>query len=42
VLADAWKGYLGTNPPADKQAFRDRWMEARRAALVAAALEPVF
>jgi TRAP transporter TAXI family solute receptor len=42
VLAEAWKRYLDANPPADKQAFRDRWIEARRAALVSAALEPVF
>ncbi len=42
ALAEAWNRYLETNPPADKQAFRDRWMEARRTALVAAALEPVF
>jgi hypothetical protein len=42
VLAEAWKRYLGTNPPADKDAFRNKWMEVRRAALVSAALEPVF
>jgi TRAP transporter TAXI family solute receptor len=42
VLAEAWKRYLEANPPADKQAFRDKWMEVRRAALVSAALEPVF
>ncbi len=42
VLADAWSAYLKTNPPDDKEAFRKGWMEARKSALVAAGLEPVF
>jgi TRAP transporter TAXI family solute receptor len=42
VLADAWAGYLKTNPPDDKQQFQTGWMEARKAALVAAGLEPIF
>jgi TRAP transporter TAXI family solute receptor len=42
VLAEAWASFLKTNPPADKEAFRNGWMEARRSALVAAGQEPVF
>ena len=42
VLADAWAGYLKTNPPDDKQQFQTGWMDARKAALVAAGLEPIF
>jgi TRAP transporter TAXI family solute receptor len=42
VLADAWAGYLKTNPPDDKQQFQTGWMEARKGALVAAGLEPIF
>ena len=42
VLADAWAGYLKTNPPDDKQQFQTGWMDARKSALVAAGLEPIF
>jgi hypothetical protein len=42
VLAEAWTGYLKTNPPDDKQQFQNGWMEARKSALVTAGLEPVF
>jgi hypothetical protein len=42
VLAQAWAGYLKTNPPDDKQAFLNGWMAARKSALVAAGLEPIF
>jgi TRAP transporter TAXI family solute receptor len=42
VLAEAWAQYLKTNPPEDKQQFQSGWMAARRSALVAAGLEPVF
>jgi TRAP transporter TAXI family solute receptor len=42
VLADAWAAYLKTNPPDDKQQFQTGWMDSRRAALVAAGLEPIF
>lgn len=42
VLAEAWAGYLKTNPPDDKQQFQSGWMAARKAALAAAGLEPVF
>ena len=42
VVADAWAAYLKTNPPDDKQQFQAHWMEARKSALVAAGMEPVF
>jgi TRAP transporter TAXI family solute receptor len=42
VLASAWTAYLKTNPSQDKQQFQTGWTEARRSALVAAGLEPVF
>jgi TRAP transporter TAXI family solute receptor len=42
VVADAWAAYLKTNPPDDKQQFQANWMEARKSALVAAGMEPVF
>ena len=42
VLASAWAAYLKTNPSQDKQQFQAGWTEARRSALVAAGLEPVF
>jgi TRAP transporter TAXI family solute receptor len=42
VLADAWAAYLKTNPPEDKQQFQTGWMDARKAALVAAGLESIF
>ncbi len=42
VLADAWAAYLKTNPSEDKQQFQTGWMEARKAALIAAGLEPIF
>ena len=42
ILANAWAAYLKTNPAEDKQQFQTGWMEARKGALVAAGLEPVF
>jgi hypothetical protein len=42
VLAEAWAGFLKANPPDDKQQFQTGWMEARKSALVAAGLEPIF
>ena len=42
VLADAWSAYLKTSPPDDKQQFQTGWMAARKAALLAAGLEPIF
>jgi TRAP transporter TAXI family solute receptor len=42
VLAEAWAGYLKTNPPQDSQQFQAGWMDARKSALVAAGLESIF
>jgi hypothetical protein len=42
VLADAWTAYLKANPAEDKQQFQAAWMEARKSALAAAGLEPIF
>jgi hypothetical protein len=42
VLTAAWADLLKTNPPADKTAFREAWMTARKAALVKAGLDPIF
>ncbi|MEW6690761.1 MAG: TAXI family TRAP transporter solute-binding subunit [Pseudomonadota bacterium] len=42
VLAGAWSGYLKTNPPEDKEAFRKGWMAARAAALKKAGLDAIF
>ncbi|HJU32132.1 MAG TPA: TAXI family TRAP transporter solute-binding subunit [Hyphomicrobiaceae bacterium] len=40
VLAEAWSAYLKTKPADDQ--LQAGWMQARKAALVAAAMEPVF
>jgi TRAP transporter TAXI family solute receptor len=42
VLADAWSGYLKTNPSEDKAAFGKAWLAARAAALTKAGLPTVF
>jgi len=42
VLAEAWAGFLKTDPPQDKQQFQTKWLEARKSALVAAGLESIF
>ncbi|MDX2158387.1 MAG: TAXI family TRAP transporter solute-binding subunit [Hyphomicrobiaceae bacterium] len=42
VLADAWAGFMKSNPPADKDAFRTAWLGARKSALTAAGLEVIF
>jgi TRAP transporter TAXI family solute receptor len=42
TLGDAWKKFSGANPPEDKDAFYKGWMAARKAALSAAGLDPVF
>ena len=38
VLGTAWAGFLKTNPPEDRDAFRAAWMAARRAALTKAGM----
>jgi TRAP transporter TAXI family solute receptor len=42
TLAAAWSAYLKTNPPDDKAAFGKGWMAARKSALTAAGMDPVF
>jgi TRAP transporter TAXI family solute receptor len=42
VLADAWTGYLKTNPSDDKGAFSKGWLAARAAALRKAGLPTIF
>lgn len=42
ILQATWKTYKGSNPPADEDAFRSGWMEARAKALEAAGMVPVF
>jgi TRAP transporter TAXI family solute receptor len=42
TLGGAWAAFLKTNPPEDKAAFAKGWMAARKAALTAAGMDPVF
>lgn len=42
ALGAAWGEFLKTNPPADADAFRKAWLDARKAALVKAGLDPIF
>ncbi len=42
TLASAWGAFLKTNPPEDKAAFSKGWLAARKAALAAAGMDPVF
>ncbi|GAA4407782.1 TAXI family TRAP transporter solute-binding subunit [Quisquiliibacterium transsilvanicum] len=42
VLAAAWKSFIATRPPSDKDQFRDAWMKARAAALRADGLDVLF
>ncbi len=42
TLAKAWADYQKTNPPDDKDAYVKGWMAARKAALTAAGMDPVF
>ena len=42
VLADAWAGYMKTNPPEAADAFRKGWTAARAGALGKAGMDPVF
>lgn len=41
VLGDAWTAYLKTNPSDDKEAFRKGWLDARKAALAKAGMDPI-
>jgi TRAP transporter TAXI family solute receptor len=42
TLAGAWAAFLKTNPPDDKAAFTAGWMAARKAALAAVGMDPIF
>jgi hypothetical protein len=42
TLVNAWAAFLKTNPPDDKGAFAKGWSAARRAALTAAGMDPIF
>lgn len=42
VLAEAWKSFMDSKPPEDKDAFYTGWMDQRKAALVKAGLDPIF
>lgn len=42
TLAATWEGFLKGNPPEDKDAFTKGWLAARKAALVAAGMNPIF
>jgi TRAP transporter TAXI family solute receptor len=42
VLADAWAGFLKSNPPEEKEEFRKAWMGVRKTALQAAKMDVVF
>ncbi len=39
TLANAWKDFMRTNPPEDREQFRAAWMKARAAALTKAGME---
>ncbi len=42
VLGDAWKEFMKTNPPEDREQFRAAWMKARAAALTKNGMEVLF
>lgn len=42
VLAQAWKSFMDSKSPEDKDAFYTAWMDQRKAALVKAGLDPIF
>lgn len=42
ALADGWASFMKSSPPGDVEAFRKAWMDARKAVLVAAGLDPIF
>ncbi len=42
TLANAWGAFLKSNPPEDKVAFTKGWSAARKAALTAAGMDPIF
>jgi len=42
TLASAWAAFTKANPPDDKDAFVKAWVAARKTALAAASMDPVF
>jgi len=42
VLGDAWKEFMKTNPPEDREQFRAAWMKARAAALTKNGMAVLF
>ncbi len=42
VLGDAWKDFIKTSPPEDRDQFRAAWMKVRAAALTKAGMEVLF
>jgi TRAP transporter TAXI family solute receptor len=42
TLASAWAAFVKANPPDDKEAFAKAWSSARKGALTAAGMDPVF
>ncbi len=42
ALGSAWKAFTAANPPADKTEFATAWMQARKAALTKAGMDPIF
>ena len=42
TLASAWKDFMATNPPEDRDQFRAGWMKVRAAALTKAGMEVLF
>ena len=42
VLGDAWKEFMKSNPPEDRDQFRAAWMKARAAALTKNGMEVLF
>jgi TRAP transporter TAXI family solute receptor len=42
TLVAAWDAFLKTNPPDDKDAFTKGWMAARKSALAAVGMDPIF
>jgi len=42
TLASAWDSFVKGSPPEDKDAFAKGWLAARKAALTAAGMDPIF
>ena len=42
ALSAAWEKFMKANPPDDRGAFTQAWMAARKEALAAAGLDPIF